>query len=64
MNARLKFRILCKLGTQAKLAKTIGRSREYISRVVNEHIRPRHKGKMKIAKALNCRIKDIFNLER
>lgn len=64
MNARLKFRILCNLGTQAKLAKIIGRSREYISRVVNEHIRPSRKQKMKIAKVLNCRIKDIFNPER
>jgi len=64
VNARLKFRILCTLGTQATLANMIGSSREYISRIVNEHIRPSHKGKMKIAKALNCRIKDIFNSEK
>ena len=60
MNVKLKMKLL-KLGKrQIRLAQETGIPESYLSKVVNGWIEPKMEMKQKIAKALGCRIADIF----
>jgi len=46
--------------TQAELASRVGIKREYLNKIINNHITPTVGLAMKIAKALDMRVEDLF----
>jgi len=60
MNRKLKARIVLQYGTQADFAQLIGEEETIVSRIVRgrRKLNPEKEGKW--AKALGCRVEDIF----
>ena len=50
--------------TQAELAKKVGVKREYINRIINRKITPTIPLGMRIAKALEVSVEDLFFIDR
>jgi DNA-binding XRE family transcriptional regulator len=60
MNYILKIKILQSGKPQIAVAREIGISEPYLSKIVNEWIEPKAEMKNRIAQVLNCQIKEIF----
>ena len=60
MNVKLKMKIFELGKRQIRLAQETGIPESYLSKVVNGWIEPKIEVKQKIAKALRCKIEDIF----
>ena len=60
MNLNLKTMILKKYGYQWQFAKEVKADESLISKIIREHRPPTAEQKREFAKALGCRIKDIF----
>ncbi|HUV58812.1 MAG TPA: helix-turn-helix transcriptional regulator [Desulfatiglandales bacterium] len=60
MNYDLKMKVLQSGKSQIALAKEIGISEPYLSKIVNGWIEPKDELKTEIAKVLNCKVIDIF----
>jgi putative transcriptional regulator len=50
------------LSNQGKLAEMVGVRREYINRIINDKITPTVPLAIRIARALGCRVEDVFVL--
>jgi len=60
VNLALKMRILEKYRTQADFCQAVSIWPDKLSRIVHERIEPSEDEKQKIARALNCRVGEIF----
>ncbi len=63
MNNNIYLIIQEKKMTQGELAKMVGVRREYINRIINQKITPTIPLGVRIAKALNTKVEDLFILE-
>lgn len=60
MNIALKMKVLGFNGPQIALAREVGISEAQLSRIVNDWSEPQKEVKEKLAKALKCRVEEIF----
>jgi DNA-binding XRE family transcriptional regulator len=60
MNSRLKLKILESGRPQIGLAKDLGISEAWLSRIVKGWVEPENELKQKIAGVLGCRVNEVF----
>jgi len=63
MNLALKIRILASGKSQILLAREIGISEPQLSKIVGAWVKPCDELKKKIARALGCRVEEIFSIQ-